>query len=105
MRSESFDFRQETCYYERMLEANTKKEIIKKFKTHDADTGSADVQVALLTERIEELAGHLKKNPKDTHSRRGLLGMVSKRRKLLNYLSVNAPEQYATVIKRLGLKK
>lgn len=88
-----------------MLEANTKKEIIKKFKTHDADTGSADVQVALLTERIEELAGHLKKNPKDTHSRRGLLGMVSKRRKLLNYLSVNAPEQYATVIKRLGLKK
>ncbi|MFH1188318.1 MAG: 30S ribosomal protein S15 [bacterium] len=88
-----------------MLEANIKKAVIEKFKTHETDTGSADVQVALLTERIEELAGHLKKNPKDNHSRRGLLGMVSQRRKLLNYLSVDSPEQYTEVIKKLGLKK
>lgn len=88
-----------------MLEANTKKAVIEKFKTHETDTGSADVQVAILTERIEELAGHLKKNPKDNHSRRGLLGMVSQRRKLLNYLSVHEPDQYTEVIKKLGLKK
>lgn len=88
-----------------MLKAKEKKAVIEKFKTHDADTGSAEVQVALLTTRIEELAAHLKKNPKDAHSRRGLLGMVSQRRKLLTYLSMNSPEQHAAVVKKLGLKK
>jgi small subunit ribosomal protein S15 len=88
-----------------MIEQKKKKNIIDSFKTHEGDTGSADVQVAILSERINELADHLKKNPKDNHSRRGLLGMVGKRRKLLSYLSVNAPDQYAEVIKKLGLKR
>ena len=88
-----------------MLKSKEKKAVIEKFKTHDADTGSAEVQVALLTTRIAELADHLKKNPKDTHSRRGLLGMVGQRRKLLTYLSMNNPEEHAAVVKKLGLKK
>lgn len=72
---------------------------------HEKDTGSAQVQVALLSRQIDELAKHLKKNPKDQSSRRGLLKMVSKRRKLLAYISLEDVKLYEKVIKKLGLKK
>ncbi len=88
-----------------MLKTKTKQKVVGEFKTHDKDTGSAQVQVALLTKQIEELTDHLKKHQKDVHSRRGLLKMVSKRKKLLEYLSKNAPKSYASVIKKLGLRK
>ncbi len=78
--------------------------IIKKFKIHEKDTGSPEVQVALFTEKIEELAKHLLKNKKDKHSRRGLLGMVSKRRRLLSYLKRQDEKRYRSVAKKLGLK-
>lgn len=79
--------------------------IIKKFKAHDKDTGSPEVQVALFTEKIAELAKHLKRNRKDHHSRRGLLGMVSKRRRLLNYLKRQDEKRYLKITKKLGLKE
>lgn len=79
--------------------------IIKKFKAHDKDTGSPEVQVALFTEKIAELSKHLKRNRKDHHSRRGLLGMVSKRRRLLNYLKRQDEKRYARITKKLGLKE
>lgn len=88
-----------------MLTIRQKKKIIEEHKRHEKDTGSAEVQVAVITKEMDRLATHLKKNPKDNHSRRGLLGMVSKRRKLLQYLSVNSPEGYNKLIKKLGLKK
>jgi len=88
-----------------MLTQRTKQNIIKKHQAHEQDTGSAEVQVALASRRIDELASHLKKHPKDNHSRRGLLGMVNKRRKLLRFLSETAPNKYKKVIKDLGLKK
>lgn len=81
-----------------------KEAIIKKHKLHKADTGSPEVQVALFTEKIEELAKHLKKNKKDHHSRRGLLGMVSKRRRLLSYLKRQDEKRYTSLMKKLGLK-
>jgi small subunit ribosomal protein S15 len=81
-----------------------KKEIIKKYKLHDADTGSPEVQIAIFTEKIEELAKHLKKNKKDNHSRRGLLGMVSKRKRLLSYLKRQDEKRYSTITKKLGIK-
>lgn len=76
-----------------------------KFKIHEKDTGSADVQVALLTEEIARLTGHLKIHPKDIHSRRGLLGMVAKRKKFLDYLKETNMRKYNAVIKKLGLKR
>lgn len=82
-----------------------KKKIIKKFSTKKGDTGSPEVQIALLTAQIEKLTGHLKEHKKDVHSRRGLLSMVSKRRRLLNYLSQKNQERYQVIIKKLGLKK
>jgi small subunit ribosomal protein S15 len=82
-----------------------KKKIITKFAKHDSDTGSPKVQIAILTKRINELTEHLKENKKDNHSRRGLLLMVGKRRKLLNYLKNSKPEQYDEVIKELELRK
>lgn len=82
-----------------------KKEIIESFKLHDNDTGSAEVQIALLTERINHLNEHLKKHKKDHHSRRGLLMMVGKRRGLLNYLAKKDIEKYREIIGRLGLRK
>lgn len=88
-----------------MLKANSKTTIIKKFATTKGDTGSPEVQIALLTERIKELTEHLKVHKKDNHSRRGLLKMVSKRRRLLNYLRGSVVERYQTVIKTLGLSK
>jgi len=81
-----------------------KPDIIKKYKLHTEDTGSPEVQVAIFTEKIDELAKHLKKNKKDNHSRRGLLGMVSKRKRLLAYLKRSDEKRYRSITKKLGLK-
>ncbi len=88
-----------------MLTSRKKQNVIKEMQDHEKDTGSAQVQVALLSRQIDELAKHLKKNPKDQSSRRGLLKMVSKRRKLLAYISLEDVKLYEKVIKKLGLKK
>ncbi len=88
-----------------MLTTRKKSNIIKKHKLHEKDTGSSEVQIAILTEQIEELAAHLKKHPKDNHSRRGLLRMVSKRKRLLDYLKTEDEKRYNKTIKELGLKK
>ena len=82
-----------------------KEKLIQDFKTHATDTGSAQVQVALLTERINQLTNHFKVHRKDHHSRRGLLKMVSHRRKLLEYLKVNDRDEYQKIIERLSLRK
>jgi small subunit ribosomal protein S15 len=82
-----------------------KQEIINKFQVKEGDTGSPEVQAALLTQRIEKLVSHLKTNPSDNHSRRGLLGIVSKRRRLLNYLEKKDAVRYRGVVKKLGLNK
>lgn len=82
-----------------------KKEIIEEFQVKEGDTGSPEVQIALLTKRIEKLVTHLRSNPSDNHSRRGLLGMVSKRRRLLNYLEKKDPVRYKAIAKKLGLGK
>lgn len=88
-----------------MLTKNKKQRAIKAVKIHDSDTGSPEVQIAILTKRIEELSGHLKKNNKDNHSRRGLLGLVAKRQKHMNYLAKKNPAGYRSVLKKLELKK
>lgn len=88
-----------------MLRAEEKQKIIEKYKLHTKDTGSAEVQIAILTEEIDELVKHLKQHPKDNHSRRGLLMMVSKRKKLLDYLTRENIKRYNTITKKLGLKK
>jgi small subunit ribosomal protein S15 len=88
-----------------MLKKNKKEKIIKEHGIHEKDTGSVDVQIALLSEEIEKLVSHLKKNPKDVHSKRGLIGMVIKRKKLLNYLKKESEERYLAIIKKIGLKK
>ena len=82
-----------------------KPDLIKKYQSHKNDTGSSEVQVALLTEKIMELAKHLKKHAKDSDSRRGLLMMVGKRRRLLNYLKKSDVKKYEKLIKDLSLKK
>ena len=82
-----------------------KAEIVKQFARGEADTGSTEVQVALLTARINDLTGHFKTNAKDHHGRRGLLKMVSQRRSLLNYLKDNDLDRYRTLSERLGLRK
>lgn len=82
-----------------------KQEIITKYRLHDSDTGSPEVQIAILTERINYLTGHLKIHKKDHHSRRGLLKMVGQRRGLLNYLYKKDIERYRAIIERLGLRK
>ncbi|MBU1084431.1 MAG: 30S ribosomal protein S15 [Candidatus Omnitrophota bacterium] len=82
-----------------------KAEIVRGFKKHDTDTGSPEVQIALLSERIEGLTEHFKKHKKDHHSRRGLLMLVNKRRKLLSYLKSSDNDRYQDVIKKLGLRK
>lgn len=87
------------------LVSNDKKKIIEKFGQDKNDTGSPEVQVALLTERINKLTDHLKKHAHDVHSRRGLLTIVSKRRRLLNYLSKKAKERYSKLVTSLGLTK
>ena len=82
-----------------------KQEIINTYKREENDTGSPEVQIALLTERINELTEHLKIHKKDNHSRRGLLKMVGKRRNLLNYLSKKDINRYRTIVEKLGLRK
>ncbi|NCN52928.1 30S ribosomal protein S15 [Candidatus Wolfebacteria bacterium] len=88
-----------------MLTTRQKQNAIKEVKIHDTDTGSPAVQVSILTKQINELTSHLKKHRKDNHSRRGLLQMVAKRKKLLDYLSKKSPKVYSSTIKKLGLKK
>ena len=88
-----------------MLAPTKKTDIITRFRTHDSDTGSPEVQIAILTERITELTEHLKSHKKDFSSRRGLLKMVSKRRKLLSYLKKTEPSVYEKLIKKLDLKR
>jgi small subunit ribosomal protein S15 len=87
------------------LVPDAKTEVIQKYQIHATDTGSPEVQIAILTERINYLTGHLKVHRKDHHSRRGLLKMVGRRRGLLNYLQEKNIERYRTIIERLGLRK
>ncbi len=82
-----------------------KQDVISRFRQHETDTGSSEVQIALLTSRIVHLTGHFKVHKKDHHSRRGLLKLVSQRRKLLNYLKRSDVERYKTVLKALELRK
>lgn len=88
-----------------MVATERKQGLIESFRTHEVDTGSPEVQVALLTERINELAVHFKAHPKDHHSRRGLLKLVSQRRRLLDYLRRSELERYRNLIQRLGLRR
>jgi small subunit ribosomal protein S15 len=88
-----------------MLTTRKKQNIIKEVQKHEKDTGSAQVQVGILSRSIDELASHLKKNAKDNSSRRGLLKMVSQRRKLLDFLARTDEKSYSKLIKKLGLKK
>ncbi|MGI6698032.1 MAG: 30S ribosomal protein S15 [Clostridiales bacterium] len=88
-----------------MLKGEEKQRIIEDYKLHETDTGSPEVQIAILTERINQLNEHLKLNKKDHHSRRGLLKMVGKRRGLLNYLKEKDIDRYRKLIEQLGLRK
>jgi small subunit ribosomal protein S15 len=88
-----------------VIAAQRKRSVIDTHRVHDKDTGSTEVQVALLTERINELSEHFKSHAKDHHSRRGLLRIVSQRRRLLEYLRRNAPVRYQELIQRLGLRR
>jgi len=87
------------------LKTKEKEKIIKEVAIHEKDTGSPEVQISLLSKQIEKLTAHLKKHPKDVHSRRGLIKMVVKRRKLLLYLKKISADRYSALIKKLGLKK
>lgn len=87
-----------------MLTKTKKANAIKDAQINSKDTGSADAQASILTKKIDELAKHLKKNKKDNHSRRGLLGMVADRQKHLSYLAKKNPERYKKLVKKLGLK-
>ena len=87
------------------LSAETKKSIISEYSTHEGDTGSPEVQIALLTQRINDLTGHLKEHKHDHHSRRGLLKLVGRRRRLLKYLRTNDEDRYKALIKSLGLRR
>ena len=87
------------------MNVNEKKEIVKDFGKNNTDTGSTEVQVALLTKKINELSEHFKIHKKDHHSRRGLLGMINNRRKLLKYLKGKDENGYSSLIKKLGLRK
>ena len=86
-------------------DADVKKDVISKFRLHDSDTGSSEVQVALLSQRIEQLTEHFKTHKKDHHSRRGLLKLVGQRRRLLDYLKRSNLERYRTVVSSLNLRK
>lgn len=88
-----------------MLTRQKKTKVVKEAAIHDKDTGSPEVQIAVLSKRIDELTSHLKKHLKDKHSRRGLLQMVADRRTHLKYLELNHKKRYSAVVKKLGLKK
>ena len=87
------------------LALDRKKSVIEQFRTHEGDTGSPEVQIALLTERINGLTEHFKLHAKDHHSRRGLLMMIGKRRSLLDYLRKKDPQGYRTIIEKLGIRR
>ncbi|PCJ68887.1 MAG: 30S ribosomal protein S15 [Rhodobiaceae bacterium] len=87
------------------ITADRKQELIKEYAQSEGDTGSPEVQVAILTERISNLTGHFKTNAKDNHSRRGLLKMVSQRRRLLDYVKGKSHDRYAALIQRLGIRR
>jgi len=87
------------------LAQEKKKTLIEQFRTHDGDTGSPEVQIAILTERINSLTEHFKAHKKDHHSRRGLLMLIGKRRGLLGYLQKREPERYRTIIDKLGIRR
>ncbi len=93
------------CYSLPMLTKRKKQNVIKEGRRHDADTGSPEVQVSLLSKQIDELSTHLRKHKKDVHSRRGLLQMVADRRKHLKYLERTNAKSYASLTKKLGLKR
>lgn len=88
-----------------MLSIKQKQKVVDKYKLHESDTGSSEVQIALLTEEIKRLTAHLKNHEKDNHSRRGLLKMVAKRKALLDYLSRVDKNRYHTIVKKAGLRK
>ena len=88
-----------------MITKTKKKKIIAEIAVHEKDTGSPEVQIALLTRQIEELASHLKKHQKDNHSRRGLLSMVSRRQAVMNYLQKKNPKRFNALMKKLNLRK
>jgi small subunit ribosomal protein S15 len=88
----------------RGLENDVTRQIVEEFQINEKDTGSVEVQVALLSARIKHITEHLKKHPKDFHSRRGLMSMVGKRRKMLKYLKKGKPELYQELIKKLGIR-
>jgi small subunit ribosomal protein S15 len=88
-----------------VLTSEKRKALIEDYRTHEKDTGSPEVQIALLSARIEYLTEHFKSHQKDHHSRRGLLKLVGQRRRLLNYIKDNDVERYRSIIKRLGLRK
>jgi small subunit ribosomal protein S15 len=88
-----------------VLTTQDKKELIQKYKLHDSDTGSPEVQIGLLSHRIQYLTEHLKIHKKDHHSRRGLLMLVGRRRRLLNYVKNNDVKRYRTIIETLGLRR
>lgn len=87
------------------LTQQRKQELMSEYQSHETDTGSADLQVAFLTERINQLTGHLKANPKDHASRRGLLKMIGRRRRLLTYIQNKNLERYRNLIARLGIRR
>ena len=93
------------CYDSSVISKTKKQKLIKEVGIHDTDTGSPEVQISILTKRIEELAKHLKANAKDNHSRRGLLAMVANRQTHLKYLEKKNPKRAAALSKKLGLKK
>jgi len=88
-----------------MLKTQKKKKIIEEYKVHDKDTGSAEVQVAILTEQIKQLTGHLKRHNKDNHSRYGLLKMVAKRKRFMDHLEKDDEKRFKTLSKKLELKQ
>lgn len=87
------------------LDKDLKKEVIEEYRVNENDVGSPEVQIGLLSQRIKQLAAHLEKAPGDNHSRKGLVSMVAKRRKLLNYIKNNRPEEYLALTQKLGLRK
>ena len=87
------------------LASDAKKQVISKYRVHKTDTGSPEVQVAILSQRIAQLTEHFKSHQKDHHSRLGLLTMVARRRRLLKYLKNNSPERYKELITRLGIRR
>lgn len=87
------------------LATESKKQVVSKYRVHNTDTGSPEVQVAILSQRIKQLEDHFKAHEKDHHSRRGLLSMVARRRRLLKYLKSRNPERYKSLIQRLGIRR